>query len=370
MESVEVRKVFISYSWSSEEIKQKVLDLAKSLVEDGVEVVLDRWDLNVGQDKFKFMEQMVTDDTVNRVLIISDSVYAEKADSRQGGVGTETQIITPEIYQDAGQNRFIPIVFERDSTTGEACLPTYAKARMYIDLSDEATFQEEYIRLVREIYEKPDLKKPKLGKTPSYILDDKIDSFSIERKAKDVENTATHNPRRLSFLIKDFFDTFIEELDKLVVEKKQDEANDEAVIRMIHQSLPFRQSISIVTNVISQSNDFDEMILDFFEDFNNKVTDIEKGNLTISELSPEAVKFLLNEVFILVNTILVKYKNWEAIARMTNQLYYDNRLLREIGFVIFRKPSRIISEGKLQKESRKISLRADVMKKRASSEKN
>lgn len=369
MESVEVRKVFISYSWSSEEIKQKVLDLAKSLVDDGVEVVLDRWDLNVGQDKFKFMEQMVTDDTVNRVLIISDSVYAEKADSRQGGVGTETQIITPEIYQYAGQNRFIPIVFERDSTTGEACLPTYAKARMYIDLSDVATFQEEYIRLVREIYEKPDLKKPKIGKTPSYILDDSIDSFSIERKAKEVENASINNPKRLSFLIKDFLDTFIQELEKLVVDKKEDEAADEAVVRMIHQSLPFRQGIVKIMNVTSQNNDFDEMLLDFFEDFNNRVEEIEKEQPKLSELTSQAIKFLLNEVFIIAITIFIRYRNWVSVTKLTNYFYYDEGYSQEVDFVQFRKPLRVIYGGELEKKSKKISLQAEIMKERASSAK-
>ena len=369
MESVRTKKVFISYSWSSEEIKQKVLDLANTLVDDGVEVILDRWDLNIGQDKFKFMEQMVTDDTVDRVLIISDSVYAEKANSRQGGVGTETQIITPEIYQDAGQNRFIPIVFERDSVSGEACLPIYAKSRMYIDLSDDATFQEEYVRLVREIYEKPDLRKPKLGKTPSYILDDTIDTFSVERKAKEIEKAAGQIPQRLSFLIKDFFDTFIQELEKLTVEKKQDEESDEAVVRIIHQSLPFRQAMVTVMNVISQSNDFDEMLVDFFEDFNNRITEIEKTSPKLSEMTSEATKFLLNEVFIIVNTVLIRYRNWTSVTKLVNHSYYEESYSKEVDFVYFRKPLPVIYEGNLEKKSKKISLQAEIMKERASSTK-
>jgi hypothetical protein len=37
------------------------------------------------------MEKMVTDPEISKVLIVSDKMYAEKADGRAGGVGTETQ---------------------------------------------------------------------------------------------------------------------------------------------------------------------------------------------------------------------------------------------------------------------------------------
>ena len=61
--------VFISYSWSSEEYKAKVLELAKDLTDNGVDVILDRWDLSVGQDKFAFMEQSIEKaDKVVRLL--------------------------------------------------------------------------------------------------------------------------------------------------------------------------------------------------------------------------------------------------------------------------------------------------------------
>ena len=91
-------KVFISYSWSSPEHEEKVLNLATRLMSHGVEVIIDKWDLKEGQDKYAFMEQAVTSNDIDRVLIISDKMYAEKANSRRGGVGDETIIISPEIY--------------------------------------------------------------------------------------------------------------------------------------------------------------------------------------------------------------------------------------------------------------------------------
>jgi hypothetical protein len=50
-------KAFISYSWSSPEHEQWVIDLAEQLCNDGVDIQLDKWGLKEGHDKFSFMEK-------------------------------------------------------------------------------------------------------------------------------------------------------------------------------------------------------------------------------------------------------------------------------------------------------------------------
>ena len=91
-------KLFISYCWSTPVHEQWVLDLGEELISSGVEVILDKWDLREGHDSVAFMEKMVTDPSITKVLIICDRMYAAKADGRAGGVGTETQIISREVY--------------------------------------------------------------------------------------------------------------------------------------------------------------------------------------------------------------------------------------------------------------------------------
>jgi hypothetical protein len=59
------------------------------------------------------MERMVTDASVSHVLVISDKQYAQKADARKAGVGTESQIISKEVYEKVDQSKFIPIVCAR-----------------------------------------------------------------------------------------------------------------------------------------------------------------------------------------------------------------------------------------------------------------
>lgn len=107
-------RLFISYSWSSQDHELWVVDLATQLRESGIDVILDKWELKEGHDSIAFMEKMVTDPTINKVAVISDRKYAEKADGRVSGVGTETQIISREVYEKQDQNKFVAVLPERD----------------------------------------------------------------------------------------------------------------------------------------------------------------------------------------------------------------------------------------------------------------
>lgn len=170
-------KAFILYSWSSPEHENWVLNLAEMLRGDGVDVILDKWDLGVGHDKYVFMERMVTDKNVSKVIIISDKLYKEKADGRKGGVGAESQIISQEIYESVSQDKFIPVVVEYDDTL-MPCLPLFLRNRMFIDLSPSANFSKNYSRLLRSLFDLPLHFKPALGTPPKHI----VDAFQIDHE--------------------------------------------------------------------------------------------------------------------------------------------------------------------------------------------
>ena len=163
------KKVFISYSWGNKEHQDWIVNLGKRLMTDTVDVILDRWSLKDGHDIHSFMEEMVKSKDVFRVLIVCDKKYKEKADDREGGVGTETQIISPNLYSNEKQEKFIPIVLERDED-GKAYLPIYLSSRKYIDFSQEEDFEDSYEELLRNILETPSIPKPKLGTKPCYSI--------------------------------------------------------------------------------------------------------------------------------------------------------------------------------------------------------
>ena len=129
-------KVFISYSWA---VQDSVIEFAERLRSHGIDIVLDIWDLKEGHDKYAFMEQSVTSPEIDRVLIICDKTYTQKANNREGGAGDETVIISQEVYGHEKQEKFIPVILEVDPDS-KPYVPAYIKSRIYIDLSDDSRY--------------------------------------------------------------------------------------------------------------------------------------------------------------------------------------------------------------------------------------
>jgi hypothetical protein len=201
-------KVFISYSWVCSE---RVIELAERLVNDGVDVVLDVWELMEGQDKYIFMERCVTDETITKVLMICDRSYAEKANSRKGGVGDETMVISPEVYAKATETKYVPIIFERDED-GKEYVPTYLKSRLYFDLSSDEVYESGYEKILRNLFNKPERSKPSLGKMPEWLNEGNISLIHLRASIKQLHACEGKNIAKLKCVTKKFFDDYIDTL--------------------------------------------------------------------------------------------------------------------------------------------------------------
>ena len=62
LEAVDIHqriRVFISYSWNSPEHKDWVREFACNLATNGIDIILDQYDLRIGEDRFQFMETSV-----------------------------------------------------------------------------------------------------------------------------------------------------------------------------------------------------------------------------------------------------------------------------------------------------------------------
>ena len=183
-------KVFISYSWTSEDYKATVLQLAEALVEKSVDVILDRWDLLPGHDRFAFMEQSI--EKADKVLVLCDKKYSDKANAREGGVGTETAIITPDVYGQSNQEKFIPVVMEDFKF-----IPSYLKSRLGIDFRDghrDHGFEE----ILRAVYNKPANVKPPLGTPPVWLGEGEVsrggaDGIAVKGTKESVKKIVLEN---------------------------------------------------------------------------------------------------------------------------------------------------------------------------------
>lgn len=154
-------RVFISYSHDSEEHKGWVLKLATDLRRWGVDAVLDRWDLGLGEDLPSFMTRGISN--AKRVILVCTEEYVAKANDGSGGVGYESLIITAGIYKNTATTKFLPVVRQDEV---EAKLPQFMEGRFYVDFSDDASYSDGLEALVREIHGTPSSPKPPLGANP------------------------------------------------------------------------------------------------------------------------------------------------------------------------------------------------------------
>ncbi len=232
-------KLFISYSWTNPDHELWVLNLATELRESGVDVILDKWDLKEGHDANVFMEKMVNDPDIKKVALVCDKTYAEKADGRSGGVGTETQIISSEVYTKQEQDKFVAILKERDET-GKAYLPAYYRSRIYIDLSDPENYVSNFEQLLRWIYDKPLFKKPDLGTDPAFLKDES-DSISLGTTAifKRAIDAIRNNKQYTDAAVKEYFSTLSSGIETIRINNQEGQFDDK-VIESISSFLPYR----------------------------------------------------------------------------------------------------------------------------------
>lgn len=73
-----VKKIFISYSRSSADYINQVKDLAAELARHAMDVELDQWSVTPGDDLIVYMERMVNDLTIDKVIILLDQKYQER----------------------------------------------------------------------------------------------------------------------------------------------------------------------------------------------------------------------------------------------------------------------------------------------------
>jgi len=130
-------------------------------VENGVDAVLDQWDLQLGSNLISFMEKGLTNS--DRVLIVCTDNYNQRSNNGMGGVGYEKNILTGALYINQDTTKFIPCI---RSVSGPTKTPVCLAGRAYIDFSDNARFDASLKLLLHELYNIPLRPKPDLGKSP------------------------------------------------------------------------------------------------------------------------------------------------------------------------------------------------------------
>lgn len=313
-------KVFISYSWTSQEHQDWVTSLAEQLENPGgIAVVYDLWDLRPGQDKYAYMERMVTDPSIDKVLIVADRRYKEKAEGREGGVGTESVIISQAVYEEVDQEKFIALPTEVDEE-GRPFLPIFMGGRKYFDFSRTEAFYDRFEEIVRYLYDKPLRRRPVRSAPPSYVLiDAQAGSPTRPRKAAFENAWRRSSPSALG-LLQDYLTSVAEAVGSASSEASglESDFRDE-VVRGYKTFVPTRDEFLDVVSFLAQYHPGPEafdLIHRFFE------TLAPFGG--VRDRSADIQRLILWDMFLHTTAALLRTQRLTDLAVLLGRPYYTH----------------------------------------------
>ena len=159
----QVPRVFISYSWDSAEHKERVLELAFRLIDEGIDCHIDQFEPAPPEGWARWMHRQI--ESADFVLAVGTEIYQRRLEGKEKkgfglGVTWEGKIITDSIYENPNANRkFIPIVFAIDDK--QYISKVFGSVSFY-DVSTNQGYDDLYRRLTAQNFiEKPIIGKPR-----------------------------------------------------------------------------------------------------------------------------------------------------------------------------------------------------------------
>jgi hypothetical protein len=154
-------RVFISYCQKDKKIEAWTTNIAAKLRQNGVDAILDKFNLKPGMD----LPQWMTNEIIKaqKVLLICDKNYADRADIRKAGVGWETMIIQGDmLIQGENSSKYIAIACDGFDIN----VPIYIKTKLGITKEE---IDSDFNTLLVSIFEL-DI-APELGKIPKWVME-------------------------------------------------------------------------------------------------------------------------------------------------------------------------------------------------------
>ncbi len=157
-------RVFISYSHDSPEHADRVLALSDRLRKDGIDCILDQYELSPPEGWPRWMDRHICD--ADFVLMLCTETYYRRVMGKEKpgigrGVRWEGNLIYQHIYDDDSINsRFIPVLFDSGQLDH---MPKPLKGATHYRLDTD----DGYELLYRRLTDQPAVEKPKLGQLRS-----------------------------------------------------------------------------------------------------------------------------------------------------------------------------------------------------------
>ncbi len=162
-------RVFISYSHDSKAHSKRVLALAQALRRDGIDVELDQYHTEEILDWPRWCREQISRDNADFVLCICTAEYRRRIKGkvppeRGKGVYWEGSLLDDEIYNDKGNRRILPVLFDDEPDTS---IPRFLRGWTYCRLGPFELDDPEYKHLLRILTGQAAVEKQILGKIPN-----------------------------------------------------------------------------------------------------------------------------------------------------------------------------------------------------------
>jgi hypothetical protein len=155
-------EVFVSYSWDSPEHIRTVLELSNRLRSDGIDCVLDQYEVSPPEGWPRWMDRKIRD--AQFVLSVCTEIYQKRVmgdeDAGKGlGVQWEGGLIYQHLYNAGAANtKFIPILLRADD---QRFIPTPLQSATRYQIDTDEGYKRLYARLLGLLA----AEKPPLGKS-------------------------------------------------------------------------------------------------------------------------------------------------------------------------------------------------------------
>lgn len=214
-------KVFISYSWDSQEHMDWVTALANELRKTGIDAEIDEFITQRGTVNLNQMMIEKIRDTDYTLIVLTDK-YTEKADSFKGGVGYETFLLVNEISNNI--EKIIPIMrFKGDV---RKAIPFYLKGVTYINFSSDSDFCYKFEELKYKLLKKDRIEMEPLGEIPD-LKPRKVTMETLQKNRSTtigddlIPDFRTITDRDKNRFMKKSYTEIIEHLSQLAEQTKQ-----------------------------------------------------------------------------------------------------------------------------------------------------
>ena len=291
------------------------------------------------------------------------------------GVGIESTIVSEEIYTNADQTKFIPVVYEYEND--KPCVPVFAKSRIFIDLSSDEKFEGGYDQLLRDIYDKPRFQRPPIGKMPSYLAADDPIMLPTSNKVKGIKSAIMAANPNTHLLIRDYLDLFLSSLlnYKIDYHKINNSNFIEVVEKSINEMLPLKDDfLDFIMTVVGTQYLTKELLSDFFERMLQLYADNEislfEGN-SIDCVCFDNYRYFNHDLFLSIVTILLSKEQFEMVHELVSHhfcIVEERRMSspQEISFMRFRTYNYTLNQYKNDRHQlSRVSVVADTMKQHA-----